>query len=201
MANPICRESGRLRGPSSWPISRRTLSRARCPSRRGPRRFSKSGRSFCTPAKNQTRTACRRVCRESMRRRIRLRWFRCLEKPWSCTKPSASTARFLPTAASFRRQPSRQGCSPGKWQRDTLVVETTGFNGQTWLDQAGHPTTDALHLTERFHRRDFGHLDEQITIDDPKAYTRPWTITEHLNCSPTRNSSSSCAKTRGTWNI
>jgi hypothetical protein len=81
-------------------------------------------------------------------------------------------------------QPSWQGYSAGKWQRDTLVVETAGFNGQTWLDQAGHPTTDALHLTERFHRRDFGHLDDQITIDDPKAYTRPWTITETFELQP-----------------
>ena len=81
-------------------------------------------------------------------------------------------------------QPSWQGYSAAKWQRDTLVVETAGFNGQTWLDQAGHPTTDGLHLTERFHRRDFGHMDDQITIDDPKAYTRPWTITETFELQP-----------------
>jgi hypothetical protein len=56
-----------------------------------------------------------------------------------------------------------------------LVADTTGFNGKFWLDVAGHPATDALHLIERFRRRDFGHLDIQLTIDDPKAYTKPWT--------------------------
>lgn len=81
-------------------------------------------------------------------------------------------------------QPSWQGYSTGKWQGDTLVVETRGFNGETWLDQAGHPTTDAFHLTERFHRRDAGHMDIQLTIDDPKAYTKPWTITEKFELLP-----------------
>ncbi len=75
-------------------------------------------------------------------------------------------------------QPTWLGYSVGKWQGDTLVVDSSGFNGNTWLDQAGHPTTEALQVTERFHRRDFGHLDIQITIDDPKAYTKPWTVTE-----------------------
>jgi hypothetical protein len=70
------------------------------------------------------------------------------------------------------------GYSVGRWDGDVLVVDTTGFNGKKWLDQvAGHPTTNALHVTERFWRRDFGHLDIQLTIDDPKAYTKPWTIT------------------------
>ena len=57
-----------------------------------------------------------------------------------------------------------------------MVVETTGFNGKKWLDQGGPPATDALRTTERFRRRDFGHLDIQFTVDDPKAYTKPWTI-------------------------
>ena len=76
--------------------------------------------------------------------------------------------------------PTWLGYSVGHWDGDTLVVETTGFNGKTWLDQAGHPTTDALRVTERFRRRDFGHLDIQVTIDDPKAYTRTWTVTEPM---------------------
>jgi hypothetical protein len=76
--------------------------------------------------------------------------------------------------------PTWLGYSTGKWDGDTLVVDTTGFNGKVWLDQVGHATTDALHVIERFHRRDVGHLDLQITIDDPKAYTRPWTITEEV---------------------
>jgi len=73
--------------------------------------------------------------------------------------------------------PSWMGYSVGRWDGDTLVVETTGFNGKAWLDQRGNPTTEALRVTERFHRRDVGHMDMQITIDDPKAYTRPWTVT------------------------
>jgi hypothetical protein len=72
--------------------------------------------------------------------------------------------------------PTWLGYSVGRWDGDTLVVDTTGFNGKTWLDVRGHPTTDALHVIERFRRRDIGHLDIQLTIDDPKAYTKPWTV-------------------------
>ena len=68
------------------------------------------------------------------------------------------------------------GYSIGKWDGDTLVVDTTGFNDQGWLDGEGHPRSEALHLSERFHRRDFGHIDMEITVDDPKVYTRPFTI-------------------------
>ena len=61
---------------------------------------------------------------------------------------------------------------------DTFVIETKGFNDKGWLDTNGHPVTDALHVFERYTRKDFGHMDVAITIDDPKAYTRPWTVTE-----------------------
>jgi hypothetical protein len=74
--------------------------------------------------------------------------------------------------------PTWLGYSVGRWEGDTLVIDTRGFNGKTWLDQAGLPTTDALHITERFRRKDFGHMEMSVTIDDPKAYTKPWTITE-----------------------
>src|SRR5206468_3579481 len=80
--------------------------------------------------------------------------------------------------------PSWLGYSTGKWEGDTLVVDTKGFNGKTWLDQAGKPTTDALHVIERFRRKDFGHMDIEITIDDPKAYAKPWTVTEHAQLLP-----------------
>jgi hypothetical protein len=74
--------------------------------------------------------------------------------------------------------PTWLGYSTGKWEGDTLVVETSGFNDKTWLDTTqGHPATEALHVTERFRRVDFGHLELQATIDDPKAYTKPWTTT------------------------
>jgi hypothetical protein len=84
--------------------------------------------------------------------------------------------RKLPTDAN----PTWLGYSVGRWDGDTFVAESTGFNGKTWLDQAGHPATDALHVTERYNRRNFGHMDLQITIDDPRAYTKPWTITEPM---------------------
>jgi hypothetical protein len=68
------------------------------------------------------------------------------------------------------------GYSVGKWEADTLVVDTVGFNDQGWLDGMGHPRSEALHVTERFHRRDFGHLDVEVTIDDPKVYTRSFSV-------------------------
>jgi hypothetical protein len=72
--------------------------------------------------------------------------------------------------------PSWQGFSIGKWEGETFVIDTSGFNGRAWLDQAGHPESESLHLTERFRRRDFGHMDMEMIIDDPKMYTRPWSI-------------------------
>ncbi|HTC32954.1 MAG TPA: hypothetical protein VK724_06265 [Bryobacteraceae bacterium] len=76
-------------------------------------------------------------------------------------------------------KPSWQGFSTGRWDGDDFVVETTGLNGKIWMDTNGHPLTEAAHVTERFRRHDYGHMDIQITIDDPKAYTKPWTITEN----------------------
>jgi hypothetical protein len=79
-------------------------------------------------------------------------------------------------------QPSWLGYSVGKWERDTLVVETAGFNDKTRLDGMGHPHSEALRLVERYHRRDFGHMDIEMTFDDPQMYTKPFTIkiTEEL---------------------
>ena len=74
--------------------------------------------------------------------------------------------------------PTWLGYSTGHWDKETLVVDTKGFNGRTWLDQSGLPATESLHVTERFRRVDYGHMDVQITIDDARAYTRPWTVTE-----------------------
>ena len=73
-------------------------------------------------------------------------------------------------------QPSWLGYSVGKWAGDAFVVETVGFNDKAPLDLLGHPRSEALRLTETFRRRDFGHMDVQITIDDPKTYTKPVTI-------------------------
>jgi len=81
-------------------------------------------------------------------------------------------------------QPTWMGYSVGKWEGDTLVVDSSGFNDETWLDDGGHPHSEALHITERFHRRDFGHIDLQLTVDDPKAYTTPWGASLVLNFQP-----------------
>jgi hypothetical protein len=72
--------------------------------------------------------------------------------------------------------PTWMGYSVGHWDGDTLVVTTAGYNDRTTIDLAGHPHTDALRMTERYHRRDVGHLEVEVTFDDPKAYTRPWTL-------------------------
>jgi len=72
--------------------------------------------------------------------------------------------------------PAYYGYSVGRWERDTFVVETAGFNDKTPLDAMGHPHSDQLRVVERFRRRDFGHLDVEMTFDDPKMYTRPFTV-------------------------
>lgn len=78
--------------------------------------------------------------------------------------------------------PTWFGYSTGKWEGDTLVVETAGFNDKAWLDLAGHPRSEAMHLTERLRRPDFGHMEVVYTFEDPKMYTRPFSIqvTEEL---------------------
>jgi hypothetical protein len=73
-------------------------------------------------------------------------------------------------------QPSWLGYSVGKWEGDTLVVDTIGFNDRGWLDARGHTHSEALHLTERFHRLDFGDMEVQLTIDDAQTYSRPFTV-------------------------
>jgi hypothetical protein len=88
--------------------------------------------------------------------------------------------RSLPSVTS----PSWYGYSVGRWEGDTFVVDTAGFNDKSWLDDPGHPHTEAMRVTERFTRRDFGHLEIRITIDDPKAYTRPWTISARFDLMP-----------------
>lgn len=74
-------------------------------------------------------------------------------------------------------QPSFNGYSTGRWEGDTLVVETAGFKDALWLDRSGSPMTDAARMVERFRRVNYGKLEIQITVDDPKAYTAPWTVT------------------------
>jgi hypothetical protein len=80
--------------------------------------------------------------------------------------------------------PTWHGYSTAKWDGDALVIDSRGFNGKVWLDQLGKPSTEALHVTTRFQRKDFGHMDIQITIDDPKAYTKPWGTTVQVALVP-----------------
>ena len=73
-------------------------------------------------------------------------------------------------------QPAFHGYSAGKWVGDTLVVETIGFHEDTWADADGNVLTEAAKVTERFRRPNYGNLEIEITVDDPKAYTAPWTV-------------------------
>lgn len=73
-------------------------------------------------------------------------------------------------------QPTWFGYSIGRWEGAAFVVETAGFNDLSWLDDAGLPHSEALRTTERFTRKDFGHLQVGITFSDPKSYSRPWSV-------------------------
>ena len=81
-------------------------------------------------------------------------------------------------------EPSWMGYSVGKWERDTLAVETMGFTEQSWLDGSGHPRSESMHIAERYRRRDFGHIDLEVTLEDPIYYTRPFTLKTQLNLIP-----------------
>jgi hypothetical protein len=83
---------------------------------------------------------------------------------------------FLDREHSKDLDPTWYGESIGKWDGDTLVIDSIGFNDKFWFDFAGHPHTEQLHVIERFRRRDYGDLDMDITIEDPGAYTEPWRI-------------------------
>jgi hypothetical protein len=81
-------------------------------------------------------------------------------------------------------QPTWMGYSTGRWDGDTLVVETTGFNGKTWLDDAGHPQSERARVSERIRRPDFSRLIVEITIDDPVMYAKPWTVIQEFQLDP-----------------
>ena len=76
-------------------------------------------------------------------------------------------------------EPSWQGYSSAKWDGDTLVVTSSGFRDDLWIDVSGSMITSAAIVLERIRRLDYGHLDVAVTVDDPKAYTRPWSVTLH----------------------
>ena len=76
------------------------------------------------------------------------------------------------------------GYSTARWEGDALDVTSIGFRDDQWLDAAGSPLTDAAKVTERFRRPDYGHLQIEITVNDPKAYTSPWTVNVELAVVP-----------------
>jgi len=102
------------------------------------------------------------------------------ESPNSPNRTVFTDGRDLPKDPN----PTYMGYSVGRWDGDTMVVTTTGFNDKGWLDSAGHPQTESLRVTERFHRRDYGHMDFEITIDDPKVFTKPFTIKTQRTLQP-----------------
>jgi len=81
-------------------------------------------------------------------------------------------------------QPRWMGYSTGKWEGDTLVVETSGFTEKSWLDRLGHTHSDAMRITERYRRMDLGHLEFEVTINDPKTFTRPVKYTQKATLVP-----------------
>jgi hypothetical protein len=80
--------------------------------------------------------------------------------------------------------PTWYGHSVGRWEGDTLVVDTVGYNGKFWFDRRGHPHTEQLHVVERYTRVDMGRLQIQVTIDDPGAYVKPFTLTFNARLAP-----------------
>jgi hypothetical protein len=99
------------------------------------------------------------------------------ESPNSPHRTVFTDGRGLPVDPN----PTWLGYSVGRWDGDTLVITTAGFNDRGWLDSSGHPQTESLRITERLRRRDVGHMEYDITIDDPKVFTKPFTVrTERL---------------------
>jgi hypothetical protein len=88
--------------------------------------------------------------------------------------------RPLPEAPN----PSWQGYSTARWDGDTLVIDTIGFRDDLWIDWDGSTITEAAKVRERIRRPGFGHLEIEVTVDDPKAYTKPWSVTFRQQFAP-----------------
>jgi hypothetical protein len=80
--------------------------------------------------------------------------------------------------------PTWMGSSIGSWEGDTLVVKTVGITPRAWLDGFGHPRSEAMKITERYRRRDFGHMDVEFSFDDPTFYTRPFGFKTTMTLQP-----------------
>jgi hypothetical protein len=103
-----------------------------------------------------------------------------LYESWTIYRQIFTDGRRLPKDPS----PTWMGYSVGTWSGDTFVVDTAGLNDRSWLDMMGHPQTEALHVIELYRRSDLGRMEIQITIDDPVAYIKPWTVTESSRLLP-----------------
>lgn len=103
-----------------------------------------------------------------------------LLEQWADYRQIFTDGRALPEI----RKPSWLGYSVGRWDGDTFVAETAGLNDVSWLGNDGWPRTEAMRITERFRRINFGSLEVQFTFDDPKAYTRPWSVTGSFQLLP-----------------
>ena len=96
--------------------------------------------------------------------------------------------------------PSWMGVSVGRWEGDALIVESAGFNEKTWLSRYGQSHTEALRVREVYRRRDFGHLDVEVTFTDPRAYTKPWGFTAAMELNPdTEMLESICERSSDEW--
>ena len=105
------------------------------------------------------------------------------ESPNSPHRTIFTDGRELPKDISDLN-PTWLGYSVGHWEQETLVVNSAGFNDLGWLDVGGHPQTESLRITERLRRRDFGHMEYEMTIDDPKAFTKPFTLRADKTLAP-----------------
>jgi hypothetical protein len=98
------------------------------------------------------------------------------------TRQIFTDGRTLPSKDDL--QPWWYAYSVGRWEDDTLVVESTGFLDNAWIDENGSPLTNEAHVTERIRRPNYGTLEVEVTVDDPKTYTRPWTVTANQRLMP-----------------
>lgn len=103
-----------------------------------------------------------------------------LFEQWANYRQIFTDGRPLPEVS----KPSWFGYSVGRWDGETFVAETIGFNDRTWLGNDGHPHTEAMRVTERFRRLDFGHMEVQFTFEDPGAFTRTWNATAQFQLLP-----------------
>lgn len=115
--------------------------------------------------------------------------YKIIQRPDSVTILYEALATFRQIFTDGRQLPKDPnptwfGYSVGRWDGDTLVVESIGFNDRSWIDTGGHPHSEQMRATEYYHRRDFGHIDYRVTIVDPKAYVKPWTAAYEIRLMP-----------------